>query len=135
MGDRPEKDAGVPWFEKAGSDLRSAEVLLSLDRPELENGLFHCQQAAEKYLKGLLAHSGQNPPRTHDLVALLDLLVPVRSRLESLYEPAEVLAPYAVQVRYPFVSDPPTEEEAEAALRAARNIGEAVKAEVVGGQG
>lgn len=94
MADRSEKDAASPWFEKDASDLRSAEVLLSLDPPELENALFHCQQAAEKHLKGLLAHSGQDPPRTHDLVASLDLLVPARSRLESLYEPAEVLAPY-----------------------------------------
>lgn len=135
MGDRPEEGTAVLWFEKAASDLRSAEVLLSLDPPELENGLFHCQQAAEKYLKGLLAHSGQDPPRTHDLVALLDLLVPLRSRLESLYAPAEVLAPYAVQVRYPFVSDPPTEEEAEVALRAARTLGEAVREEVAGAKG
>lgn len=127
MADRRDEDPASPWFEKAASDLRSAEVLLSLDPPELATGLFHCQQAAEKFLKGLLAHLGEDPPRTHDLVALLDLLVPIRSRLESLYEPAEVLAPYAVQIRYPFVSDPPTEEEAEAALRAARTIGEAAK--------
>lgn len=134
MADLRDEDPAAPWFKKAASDLRSAEALLALDPPELATGLFHCQQAAEKYLKGLLAHSGEDPPRTHDLVALLDLLVHIRSRIESLYEPAEVLAPYAVQIRYPFVSDPPTNEEAEAALRAARTIGEAVKEAVARAQ-
>lgn len=122
MADRRNEEPASPWFEKARSDLRSAEALLALDPPELSTGLFHCQQAAEKYLKGLLAHLGEDPPRTHDLVVLLDLLVSADSRLELLYEPAELLTPYAVQVRYPFVSDTPTEEEADAALRAARTI-------------
>lgn len=124
MDERAEEGAATPWFDKAAGDLRSAEALLSLDRPELESGLFHCQQAGEKYLKGLLAFLGQDPPRTHDLVALLDLLVASEARLESLYDAAELLTPYAVQIRYPLVSEPPTDEEAEAGLRAARTIRE-----------
>lgn len=88
MADRRDQDPAAPWFEKAGSDLRSAEALLALKPPELATGVFHCQQAGEKYRKGLLAHLGEDPPRTHDLVALLDLLVSTDSRLASPYEAA-----------------------------------------------
>lgn len=135
MADPRDEDAAARWFEKAESDVRSAEALLSLDPPELETGLFHCQQAAEKYLKGLLAHMGEDPPRTHDLVALVDLLMSAASRLQSLYEPAELLTPYAVQVRYPFVSDPPTEAEAEVALRAVQRIRQEATEVVAPGKG
>jgi HEPN domain-containing protein len=39
-------------------------------------------QACEKYLKAVILHSGLPVPRTHDLVALLELLPVSASRLE-----------------------------------------------------
>ena len=42
------------WMGKARSDLRSAEVLLTVDPPLVGNALYHCQQAAEKARKALL---------------------------------------------------------------------------------
>jgi HEPN domain-containing protein len=35
---------------------------------------FHCQQAAEKYLKCLLTNLGIQTPRTHDLRMLVSLI-------------------------------------------------------------
>jgi HEPN domain-containing protein len=37
---------------------------------------FHCQQAAEKYLKALLVERSRPVPRTHILADLVDLLLP-----------------------------------------------------------
>jgi HEPN domain-containing protein len=40
------------WFDRARHDLRSAKLLIAGD--EYAEALFHCQQAAEKALKGFL---------------------------------------------------------------------------------
>ena len=50
---------------------------LSAGKPSLHDGVcFHCQQAAEKYLKALLQDLREPIPHTHDLVRLLNLLLP-----------------------------------------------------------
>ncbi len=43
------------WLAKAASDVRSAEVVSAAEPPLLSDASFHCQQAAEKALKGFLA--------------------------------------------------------------------------------
>lgn len=44
------------WLLKALSDLESARVLSSLESPRLDTAIFHCQQAAEKAVKGFLIY-------------------------------------------------------------------------------
>lgn len=63
------------WVHKAENDLRTAEYVLTMpsDCPT-DTVCFHCQQAGEKYLKALLALHQVEFPRTHDLIALLNLL-------------------------------------------------------------
>lgn len=116
------QQAARAWLAKGSSDLRSAKALLALDPPETEAVAFHCQQAAEKNLKGFLAYHGEEPPRTHDLSVLLDLALDRRAELEPLRASARFLIPYAVEVRYPFAGQPPTEEEAREAVEHARAI-------------
>lgn len=43
------------WLVRASRDLRGAEHALKADPPLVEDALFHCQQAAEKAMKGFLA--------------------------------------------------------------------------------
>jgi HEPN domain-containing protein len=62
------------WLALAYQDLRVAE--LAMTEALYNQVCFHCQQCAEKAVKGLLAHQGQNPPRTHRLGDLLGLLDP-----------------------------------------------------------
>jgi HEPN domain-containing protein len=45
-------------------------------QPFHDERCFHCQQSAEKFLKGLLEDLGQTVPKTHDLIALQKLLLP-----------------------------------------------------------
>lgn len=40
------------WLAKAFNDLRASEVLIAASPPLLDEAVFHCQQAAEKALKG-----------------------------------------------------------------------------------
>ena len=112
------------WVHKASGDLRSARLLLAANPPEPDAVAFHAQQAAEKYLKAYLVHLGIDPPRTHDLITLFDLIAPHDDRLEPLRESARPLSPLAVQVRYPFAEA--TVDEARDALHQAEDITVAV---------
>ena len=58
-----------PWFSKAAHDLRAAEVLFTADLPLLGEAAYHCQQAAEKALKGFLSWHDISFGKTHDLAA------------------------------------------------------------------
>jgi HEPN domain-containing protein/predicted nucleotidyltransferase len=62
---------------------------------------FHCQQAAEKYLKALLQECGLAVPRTHDLEDLLDLLLRRDATLGPLRRGLASLTRFAVEYRYP----------------------------------
>jgi HEPN domain-containing protein len=55
------------WLIKAHSDLRSARALVALPEPATDTAIYHCQQAAEKALKGYLAFRDQPLERTHVL--------------------------------------------------------------------
>jgi len=67
MPDRTQLAPG--WFLKAESDLNTAQRMAESDGP-YDTACFHAQQAAEKYLKGLLAFQGEPFPRTHNLEEL-----------------------------------------------------------------
>lgn len=42
------------WFKKAWDDVRAASLDMGAEPPLTEDALFHCQQAAEKAMKGFL---------------------------------------------------------------------------------
>lgn len=126
MGNR--EAATRPWIEQATDDLEAAETLLEREPPKSGAAAFHCQQAAEKDLKGLLVYHGQRPPHTHSLEALLDLCTQHEEALQELYDAVEPLTPFAVEVPYPDPGFTVSAEEAAAALRHARRIREAVHA-------
>jgi HEPN domain-containing protein len=82
---------------------------------------FHCQQAAEKYLKALMQElATPAPPRTHDLVKLLDHLLPHDPTVAKLRRGLRSLNPYAVDVRYPMTDA--TKRQADAALLKAEKV-------------
>src|ERR1035438_3635098 len=60
----------LAWIRKSRKDLWRAESVLTLDPPDTEDCLFHCQQAVEKSLKAFLVWRDQSFRRTHDLVEL-----------------------------------------------------------------
>ena len=111
-----EKDLLRQWLRKADGDLRAAERLA--DAPEdFDAVAFHCQQAAEKYLKARLAVTGQEPPRTHDLRRLLLALQPVEVFAAHEAAMADLLTPFGVAIRCPGEDDEPPVVDLLAAAR------------------
>jgi HEPN domain-containing protein len=62
---------------------------------------FHCQQCAEKYLKARMHEAGMSVPKSHDLDALLNLLLPVERLWVAFRAALQNLSDYAVDFRYP----------------------------------
>jgi len=93
----------LEWFRFADKDLKIAEHLLETMRPQpLEIICYHCQQAAEKYLKGYLIYKGIiDPPKTHNLNFLLDMCVIYDDEFNKIEKACSALTRYGVQPRYP----------------------------------
>lgn len=90
------------WFAKAQDDLRAARALLGFDSEHFEAIVFHCQQAAEKAIKGYLTHHKVRFSKTHDIAKLLEAVAIVDKDLSLKFKKAEVLTKYAVAYRVPL---------------------------------
>lgn len=66
----------------------------------MDTACFHAQQAAEKLLKAFLLDRQVAFPFTHDLVRLLLLCEGQDPSFAALLPVAELLTPYAVELRY-----------------------------------
>jgi len=86
---------------KATEDRRSAELILSADPPLLDPAAYHCQQAGEKLLKGLLVAAGQSTPKSHDLWQFTRLVSQAVPSLEIDLDTLADLTPWATVTRYP----------------------------------
>jgi HEPN domain-containing protein len=88
--------------------------------PVREAVCFHCQQAAEKYLKALLQELRLPVPRIHDLDRLLLALLTHDATLRPLRRGLIALTRYAVECRYPRFN--PTTRQMRSALRTADRV-------------
>jgi HEPN domain-containing protein len=113
------------WFVKASQDLRAAEVLLAASPPLLGEAAYHCQQAAEKALKGFLSWHDTPFGKTHDLAAIGGLCVTGDPSLEAVCVRADRLSVFAWAFRYPGDPEEPPRHEVEEALSLAREVFEA----------
>jgi HEPN domain-containing protein len=89
------------WLFRAKDDLESAEYLLGKRPLPIEIVCFLCQQSAEKILKGLLVLRGIRPPKTHNLVLLIDLCRPFTDGIDTVAKQCDRLNQYSVAPRYP----------------------------------
>ncbi len=94
--------------------------------PERDAVCFHCQQAAEKYLKALLCEVGLVIPRIHNLPRLLLSVTPHYPTLKSSRRILESLTRYATEYRYPDFSA--SARQMNAALRHAERVRDEVRA-------
>jgi len=110
------------WIIKAQRDLLAAHKLSSDSDIYSDITIYHCQQCAEKALKGFLVLQGQSFPRTHDLRLLLQLAIAINPDFQRHQETSELLTPYATEFRYPSDVMQPTEEELKEAIEKAEEI-------------
>ena len=108
------------WVRKAEEDWQAASELAARSPPLRDAACFHCQQAAEKYLKALLQEKGVAVPRTHNLKDLIELLLPHDATLAPLRRSLISLTRYAVEYRYPGVRA--TTRRMDVALRRAERV-------------
>ena len=123
------KDVAKEWFRVAETDLASAEFLQGMRPIPLEIICYHCQQSAEKHLKGFLALKGEAIEKIHDLVRLNKICQKYDKDFESIEEDRLMLTDYAVNVRYPFPMDV-NEADMHLALKSAHKIRDFVSEKV-----
>ena len=108
-------------IEKGDRDLLLAQDALPnlASYPDLV--CYHCQQAAEKYLKALLVYHGLVVRKTHDLEELIDFLTPFESSINTEhYNNALKINDYSILMRYPGLSVDPSEADVLEAIDCAR---------------
>ena len=114
------------WFKKGDNDLKAAETIIKSEDPPTDTVCFHCQQCAEKYLKGFLTFHEIEFEKEHNLHYLLDLCEQTGISLDSLRPEADVLNPYATEIRYPGIFSEYTIDEAREAIPLAKKFKEFV---------
>ncbi len=90
------------WVKKAESDRATAErELLAPTEENYDAVCFHSQQCVEKYFKARLHEARIAFPKTHDLAALLDLLLPIEPSWRRFQPYLQELTTFAIAYRYP----------------------------------
>ena len=115
--DREARGEASRWFALAADDIRAAKLCLDARVPVLGVAAFHCQQAAEKLIKGLLVLAGGSFRKTHDLDELADLAAPKFPKFVAHLDACRPLTDWGSVFRYPPL------DEAAAALPTAERIG------------
>jgi HEPN domain-containing protein len=96
------KPITAEWVGKAEGDFATVErEARARKNPNYDGVCFHAQQCAEKYLKALAVELDLPFLRTHDLVILLEQLLPVYPLWEVYRGDLAYLSEFAVSFRYP----------------------------------
>ena len=99
------KSIAREWFDIAETDLSSAEFLQNMRPVPIEIICYHCQQCAEKYLKGYLSFNGEKISKSHDLPLLNKLCLQYDKDFKKIQEYCLNLTDYSINVRCPFHLD------------------------------
>jgi len=124
MADEAKLELVRDWLTRASHDLTAARALAALAPPLLDAAIYHCQQAAEKTIKGWLQFQDDAFAKTHDIEDLVSQAARQHPDFSQLTQAAEVLTPYVSAFRYPGGSyDPmPSRKEFDEALQHAQTI-------------
>ena len=96
------------WVEKSEADLATAQrELAATSSPNPDAVCFHAQQCVEKLMKAVLAEKGVQFPKKHDLVFFEQLVKQVAASWTCDRNDLLMLAPGAVDYRYPGQSAGP----------------------------
>jgi len=110
------------WIKIAERDLIIAQRELEIEPIVTDIICFHCQQAAEKYLKSYLTRHQIEFPKTHSMMMLINLCSVADSSFKEKLSNADMLTDYAVEIRYPDEWYEPGIEEAKKAFELTKEI-------------
>lgn len=108
------------WLEYAAEDLATAQMIRAQGGPPRQVCTL-AQQSVEKALKTGLVFDDIDPPRTHNLAQLRDMLAEVWS-VKALDVALGGLSEWAIASRYPGDWEDPTVEEMDDALEVASAV-------------
>jgi HEPN domain-containing protein len=119
------KEFTLEWVNKAEEDY-----IISMRENKAEPAIysavcFHCQQAAEKYLKAYMQEEGIEFEKTHDLRFLFEKVKNKLTALSGKTDSLDELSFYAVESRYPGPSA--LKEDAEKAVETMIDVRNAVR--------
>lgn len=117
------------WFEKAEEDLAVIRAILSEDAPP-SAACFHAQQAAEKFLKALIAYREKSPRKIHDLVRLARLLQDTDRGILDFKTELALLNRFYIRTRYPAHIPEFSKKDAKEAADIAERVGKFVSAQL-----
>jgi HEPN domain-containing protein len=120
--DDGKRDLVRSWLLKASHDLRAAHVLARGSELILDAVPFHCQQAAEKALKGFLFLWGLPVEEAFDVGRLLRQAEEVEPGFDSWRHAADRLTPYGMLFDDPFAIEVEDSEQIDEALDDADTI-------------
>ena len=89
------------WIYLAENDLYSAKELYKLIKKPLEVISYLCSQSTEKYLKAFLVYNNILPPKTHNLISLLNLCKNVDANFITIKPECDYLNNFNNEIRYP----------------------------------
>lgn len=118
----------LEWVQKAERDHAAIALHQQTEDPDFDIICFHAQQCIEKYLKAWLQEANIPLLRSHDLLALLGLIVPTIPSWHAWESYLRVIAPYAVEFRYPGKSA--SAENTQHAVRICNEVCQAVRSEL-----
>ena len=120
------KPITAEWIDKAEGDWVTAQrEWRARKQPNYDSACFHTQQCVEKYLKAKLVEENIAFSKVHDLVYLLNLLLPIEPGWASLKPHLTPLNTYAVLYRYPGNTADKT--EAKDAIKNCREVRRVVR--------
>lgn len=122
------------WLKIAERDLLSAKQGLEAEIVITDIVCFHCQQAVEKFLKAFLVKHQIEFPKTHSIIALLNLCANVDKSFKDELLFADVLTDYAVEIRYPDDWYEPTLNETKDAHEIAEKVKKFILNKLEGGK-
>lgn len=96
------KPITVEWVAKAEGDFAVMQrETRARKNPNYDAICFHAQQCDEKYIKAMLVDAGIAFRKIHNLVTLLDQVLPVAPAWEEFRSDLAHLTSFAVAFRYP----------------------------------
>jgi HEPN domain-containing protein len=122
--DEAKRELVRAWLFKARNDMVTARQIGTLSDGPLDTAIYHCQQAAEKAVKGFLAFKDHRLERSHDVARLVELAAEYESSFKNFEDAAIILTPYATAFRYPGESSvlEPSRAEFDEALKLAAGV-------------
>jgi len=109
------------WFRLASLDFESAFFLKNMYPLPVEIICYHCQQSAEKMLKGFLALHGREIRKTHDLTLIYKDCCEIEDSFRIIENECINLTDFSVNTRYPYSLEI-SEKDMNQALADAKNI-------------